>query len=105
MKGRVASIAPRNLTGVPPTCFSTATSRSGTQHFARPKNLDLSVAKEFGPQRVRTLIRADFLNVFNHPIYGGPYNIGNTLDYGDVGQVFGTRNDPRFIQVAAKVMF
>jgi hypothetical protein len=64
---------------------------------AATKNLDLSVAKSFGPPRIRTLIRADFLNVFNHPIYGGPYNIGNTLDYGDVGQVFGTRNDARNI--------
>ena len=79
--------------------------RYSTLREAETKNLDLSVAKEFGPQRIRTLFRADFLNVFNHPIYGGPYNIGNTLDYNNVGQVYGTRNDPRFIQVAAKVMF
>jgi hypothetical protein len=72
---------------------------------AATKNLDLSVAKSFGPPRIRTLIRADFLNVFNHPIYGGSYNIGNTLDYQNVGQVYGTRNDPRNIQLAAKVTF
>jgi hypothetical protein len=72
---------------------------------ADTENLDLSIAKEFGPPRIRTLIRADFLNALNHPIYGGSYNIGNCIDCGDVGQVFGTRNDPRNIQVAAKIIF
>jgi hypothetical protein len=72
---------------------------------AATKNLDLSVAKSFGPPRVRTQIRADFLNVFNHPIYGGSYNIDTCLDCGTVGTVYGTRNDPRNIQLAAKVTF
>lgn len=72
---------------------------------AATKNLDLSVAKSFGPPRVRTQIRADFLNVFNHPIYGGSYNIDNCLDCGNFGAVYGTRNDPRNIQLAAKVTF
>ncbi|HET9101323.1 MAG TPA: TonB-dependent receptor, partial [Acidobacteriaceae bacterium] len=72
---------------------------------AATENVDLSVSKEFGPPKIRTLIRADFLNALNHPIYGGSYNIANTLDYGNVGQVYGTRNDPRNIQVAAKIMF
>lgn len=72
---------------------------------APTENLDLSVEKEFGPQRVRTMIRADFLNALNHPIYGGSYNIGNCIDCGGLGQVYGTRNDPRNIQVAAKILF
>ena len=72
---------------------------------APQKNVDLSVAKSFGPPRIRTQIRGDFLNVFNHPIYGGSYNISNCLDCGDLGTVYGTRNDPRQIQVAAKVTF
>ena len=73
---------------------------------AATKNLDLSVAKSFGPPRIRTLIRADFLNVFNHPIYGyGSGYISNCLDCGDLGTVYGTRNDPRNIQLAAKVTF
>ncbi len=72
---------------------------------AAQKNVDLSVSKSFGPPRIRTQIRGDFLNVFNHPIYGGSYNISNCLDCGDLGTVYGTRNDPREIQVAAKVIF
>jgi Carboxypeptidase regulatory-like domain len=72
---------------------------------AATKNLDLGIAKEFGPERVRTQLRGDFLNVFNHPVYGGSYNIGDCIDCGDLGQVYGTRNDPRNIQVSLKVSF
>jgi hypothetical protein len=72
---------------------------------AATKNVDLSVAKSFGPPRIRTQIRADFLNAFNHPIYGGSYNIDNCLDCGTLGTVYGTRNDPRQVQLAAKITF
>jgi hypothetical protein len=77
---------------------------------AATKNLDISIAKYFGPERFRAQLRGEFLNVFNHPIYGGEFyggssNIGNCLDCGGLGQVYGTRNDPRNIQVSLKVMF
>lgn len=76
---------------------------------APTKNLDLSVAKTFGPERFRAQLRGEFLNVFNHPIYGGEFyggsNIGNCLDCGNLGIVYGTRNDPRNIQVSLKLMF
>lgn len=79
---------------------------------AATKNLDLSIAKTFGPERFRAQLRGEFLNVFNHPIYGGefyggPYssNIGICLDCGNLGIVTGTRNDPRNIQVSLKLMF
>jgi hypothetical protein len=76
---------------------------------AATKNLDLSVAKTFGPERFRAQLRGEFLNVFNHPIYGGEFyggsNIGNCLDCGNLGIVYGTRNDPRNIQVSLKLMF
>jgi hypothetical protein len=80
------------------------------------KNVDLSVGKYFGPEKFRAQFRAEFLNLFNHPQYGGEFygnyfgsaNIGNCLDCGPdykFGQVFGTRNDPRNIQLSLKVMF
>ena len=73
---------------------------------AATKNLDLSVAKSFGPERFRVQFRGDFLNVFNHPIFGGNYNF-NTCLYcgGTFGQVYGTRNDPRNIQFGLKASF
>ncbi len=70
------------------------------------KNLDLSVAKFFGPERFRVQFRGEFLNAFNHPIFGGNYNF-NTCLYcgGTFGQVYGTRNDPRNIQFSLKASF
>ncbi len=79
--------------------------RFGTLREAPTKNFDFSLAKNFGTERVNTQFRADFLNAFNHPIYGGSYNIGNTIDYGDVGDIFGTRNDPRNIQVSLTISY
>ena len=76
-----------------------------TLREAGNNNLDIGVAKQFGTERFKTEFRADFLNVLNHPIYGGSYNISNTIDYGDLGTVYGTRNDPRNIQVSLKVSY
>jgi hypothetical protein len=72
---------------------------------APTKNIDLGIAKEFQMERVTTEFRADFLNAFNHPIFGGSGSIATCLDCGNIGTVYGTRNDPRNIQVALKVMF
>ena len=84
---------------------------------AATKNLDLSIAKGFDiTERVKTQFRAEFLNAFNHPIYGGEFygeyygssNIANCLDCGDgypFGKVLGTRNDPRNVQLSLRVSF
>jgi hypothetical protein len=76
------------------------------------KNVDLSVAKGFNvTERFKTQFRAEFLNAFNHPIYGGRLyggwgsNIALCIDCGDLGTVYGTRNDPRNIQFSLKLMF
>jgi hypothetical protein len=70
------------------------------------KNVDLSIAKNFGPEGFRVQFRGDFLNAFNHPIFGGNYNF-NTCLYcgGTFGQVYSTRNDPRNVQLAIKAVF
>ncbi len=77
---------------------------------AATKNLDLSIAKSFGPERFRAQFRGEFLNLFNHPIYGGEFyggssGIGNCLDCGNLGLITNTRNDPRNIQVSLRLMF
>jgi hypothetical protein len=68
------------------------------------ENVDLGVAKDFGPERLRTQFRADFLNAFNHPIYGGG-DIDSCINCGSLGMVYGTRNDPRQIQVSVKLTY
>jgi hypothetical protein len=76
---------------------------------AATQNVDFAVAKSFGPERLRTQFRAEFLNAFNHPIYGGEFfggsSISTCIDCGDLGTVYGTRNDPRNIQLSLKLMF
>jgi Carboxypeptidase regulatory-like domain/TonB dependent receptor-like, beta-barrel len=75
------------------------------------KNFDLGVAKTFGPERFKAQFRAEFLNAFNHPTYGGNFyggwgsNINLCIDCGNLGEVQGTRNDPREIQLSLKLMF
>lgn len=79
---------------------------------AATKNLDFSLAKGFDfTERFKGQFRAEFLNAFNHPQYGGENyggwgsNIGLCIDCGDLGQVFGTRNNPRNIQMSFKITF
>jgi hypothetical protein len=76
------------------------------------KNFDFSIAKAFDvTERFKAQFRAEFLNAFNHPTYGGIYyggwgsNIDLCIDCGELGTVRGTRNDPRNIQFSLKLMF
>ncbi|HEV2277639.1 MAG TPA: hypothetical protein VGS02_05670, partial [Acidobacteriaceae bacterium] len=77
----------------------------GTLREAGSRNVDLGVSKDFGSERYKVQLRGDFLNLFNHPVYGGSWNITNHFGWGPIGLVQGTRNDPRNIQVALKFMF
>jgi hypothetical protein len=79
---------------------------------AATKNVDLALAKGLDfTERFKGQFRAEFLNAFNHPQYGGLYytgwlsNINLCLDCGSFGKVFGTRNDPRNIQMSFRLMF
>jgi hypothetical protein len=88
-----------------PYSFGNEGQRMSTIREAPTKNIDLGIGKQFGTERIHAELRADFLNAFNHPIYGGSWNIEENLYATNFGQVYGTRNDPRNIQVALKVMF
>jgi hypothetical protein len=77
----------------------------GSLREAATKNVDLGVSKDFSVERFTIQLRGDFLNAFNHPVYGGSWNITNHFGWGPIGVVTGARNDPRNIQVALKVMF
>jgi Carboxypeptidase regulatory-like domain/TonB dependent receptor len=76
------------------------------------KNFDFALGKGFDlTERFKGQFRAEFLNAFNHPTYGGVFyggwgsNIDLCIDCGSLGTVYGTRNDPRNIQFSLKLMF
>ncbi len=100
--------------------YGNAPARIGQLRDAATKNVDFSLGKGFDfTERFKGQFRAEFLNAFNHPIYGGEFfgdwgsNISLCLDCGAApgkispyfGQVFGTRNGPRNIQFSFRVSF
>ena len=85
--------------------FGNEPQRMSTIREAETRNLDLGIGKVFGAERIHAELRGDFLNVFNHPIYGGSYNIQENMYASDFGNVYGTRNDPRNIQVSLKITY
>lgn len=70
------------------------------------RNVDFALAKNFKAEAFRIQFRAEFLNLFNHPVFGGGNqwgtNIQNCIQCGNFGEVTGTRNDPRNIQLGLK---
>ncbi len=70
------------------------------------RNTDLSVAKFFRiTERFRLQFRAEFLNAWNRPLFGGLNSIGNFATAGNFGQLFNQENSPRNIQLALKLDF
>ena len=77
----------------------------GRNAFRGPNrtNLDLSIAKNTNitGERVRTELRADFFNLFNHAQFANP---STSITAGTFGQI-STTADPRIIQVALRLTF
>ena len=74
------------------------------------KNVDLAVAKTFrAAEFMRVQFRAEFLNLFNTPQFGGQNlwggGISTAMTWGTFGQVQGTRNGPRNIQLGLRLEY
>ena len=71
------------------------------------RNVDLSVAKNFGGERYQAWLRAEFLNAFNYAQYNlSPFNsFPLCVTCGDFGDLNSTENSPRTIQLSLKLMF
>jgi hypothetical protein len=73
------------------------------------QNVDLSLAKNFKAEAFRIQFRADFLNLFNTPQFGGGNNWGGNIDScltcGQFGKVIGVRNLPRNIQLGLRLEY
>jgi Carboxypeptidase regulatory-like domain len=71
------------------------------------RNVDLSIAKNFGGERYQAWLRAEFLNAFNYAQYTlAPFNnVQMCVTCGDFGDLNSTVADPRTIQVSLKFAF
>lgn len=71
------------------------------------RNVDLSVAKNFGTERYQVWLRAEFLNAFNYAQYTlSPFNtFPMCVTCGDFGDLDTTATDPRTIQLSLKFAF
>ncbi len=70
------------------------------------RNVDLSIAKNFGGERYQAWLRGEFINSFNYAQYNN-FCTDVTLESGCVpfGAAQGTENQPRIIQLSLKLMF
>ena len=67
------------------------------------RNFDLSMFKEFNPvERVRIQFRAEFLNAFNTPRFGGP---NTSVTSSSFGIITGQANSPRQTQFGLKFLW
>jgi hypothetical protein len=107
-----AAISNQKIPGVfiNPAGFSTTT--AGTFGSCRPRmyhgpgreNVDLSLFKQFPiKEAIKVEFRFEFFNAFNHANFSNPAaNLSNPTTFGKVSS---TVNDPRQIQMAAKLYF
>ncbi len=69
------------------------------------RNVDLSVAKNFGGERYQAWLRGEFLNAFNDAQYNNFCSDLSQASCFPFGAAFGTENVPRTIQVSLKLSF
>jgi hypothetical protein len=71
------------------------------------RNVDLSVAKNFGGERYQVWLRGEALNAFNYAQYTlSPFNnFPMCVTCGDFGDLNSTENQPRTIQLSLKLVF
>jgi hypothetical protein len=73
-----------------------------------PQNFDISFFKSFHiTERVRLQFRSEFFNIFNTPQFAAPGSDGLSSNFGTrpFGRIFLTRNNPRDIQFALRLIF
>jgi hypothetical protein len=109
-KNFYTGLASRNVQWFNPGAFAVA--GPGAYGNERPfslrgpgfANVDVAVSKYFNLyERSKLELRGEAFNVLNHPNYGLP--ISALSSSATVGQISTTANDPRLLQIAAKITF
>jgi len=75
----------------------------GSVRNPRYVNTDLSLFKEFTfYHELKSQLRLEAFNAFNHPIFGGP---GTSVTGSNFGVISSQSNTPRQLQIALKILF
>ncbi len=70
------------------------------------RNVDFALAKNIRfTEQFRLQFRAEFFNLLNTPVFGGPNSVGNFATSSGFGQLLSTQNSSRAIQFALKLNF
>lgn len=109
-KNLYTGLASRNVQWFSPAAFVSA--GPGVYGNERPfslrgpgfTNVDVAISKYFSCyERAKLELRGEAFNVLNHPNYGLPTTALSSS--ATVGQISTTANDPRLLQIAAKITF
>ena len=93
----------------PPTIYSLGNvpQRMSQLRERALRNVDLSIAKNFGGEHFQAWLRGEFLNAFNYAQYTlSPFSSFQLcVTCGDFGDLNSTENTPRTIQLSLKLVF
>ncbi len=92
-------------TDVPTYSLGNAPQRNTSLRERASRNVDLSVAKNFGGERYQVWLRGEALNLFNYAQYNNFCLDLSSSSCQPFGAATGTENNPRTVQLSLKVQF
>lgn len=92
-------------TDIPTYSLGNAPQRMSSLRERAARNVDFSVAKNFGGERYQAWLRGEFLNLFNYAQYNGFCLDLSQSSCGPFGAATGTENQPRTVQLSLKLQF
>ena len=92
-------------TAIPTYSLGNEPQRMSSLRERAARNVDASIAKNFGGERYQAWLRGEFLNVFNYAQYNGFCLDLSQSSCGPFGAATGTENQPRTIQLSLKLQF
>ncbi len=92
-------------TNIPTYSLGNAPQRMSSLRERTERNVDFSLAKNFGGERYQAWLRGEFLNLFNYAQYSGFCLDLSTSSCQPFGGATGTENTPRTVQLSLKLQF
>ncbi len=97
-------INPAAFSAPAPYTLGNAPQRLNQLRERAARNVDISVAKNFGTEHYQAWLRGEFINAFNYAQYNN-FCLDLSGACGPVGTAYGTENQPRIVQLSLKLSF